>query len=311
MTPTVVARSRVMRELVAQLRRFAQADATVLLTGETGSGKDTLAFLLHHLGARRAEPFVSVDCAALPASLFEAELFGHERGAFTDATVARPGRFEIAGSGTVYLDRVTALPLTAQGALLRVVEDKQVERLGGTRTVAVLARIIASADADIEGAVRDGRFREDLYHRLRVLPLAIPPLRERVADILPLAQRFARAAAKRAGVRPPAIDADARRVLERYDWPGNVRELQNVVERAVMSGADPDIRLAHLPDRLLEPRTEEIGADVSDAPTLQELERRYIVLTLRRTAGNQSRAAAILGISRKALWEKRKRYQLD
>ncbi len=311
MNPAVVARSRPMRDLLAQLRRFARADATVLLTGETGVGKDTVALLLHHLGSRRAEPFVTVDCAALPSSLFEAELFGHERGAFTDATIARPGRFEAAGGGTVYLDRVTALPLTAQGALLRVVEDKHVERLGGTREIAVRARVIASADADVEQAVRDGRFREDLYHRLCVLPVAIPPLRERTADILPLAQRFAREAAARTHTRQPAISSDTRRVLEHYDWPGNVRELRHVIERAVMSGADLEIRLDHLPALLLEHHTGEVGADITDAPTLGELERRYIVLTLHRTHGNQSRAASILGISRKALWEKRKRYHLD
>ena len=311
MKSTVVARSRPMRDLLAQLRRFARADSTVLLTGETGAGKDTLARLLHDLSARRAEPFVTMDCAALPASLFEAELFGHERGAFTDATVARPGRFEVAGNGTIYLDRVTALPLGIQGALLRVVEEKRVERLGGTQSVTVRARVIASADADIEQAVEDGRFRSDLYHRLRVLPIAVPPLRERIADILPLAERFAHEEAARTARRPPAISADARRLLEGYDWPGNVRELRHVIERAMVTGADAEIGLEHLPDALLEHRTREVGADASDAPTLEEVERRYILLTLHRAAGNQSRAASILGISRKALWEKRKRYHIE
>ncbi len=310
MKPVVVGRSRPMRELVAELRRFARADATILLIGETGVGKDTLARLAHHLSPRHAEPFVTVDCAALPATLFEAELFGHERGAFTDATVARPGRFELAGAGTIYLDRVTALPLVAQGALLRVVEEKRVERLGGTRSLVVRARVIASADADLHQAVHDGRFRADLFHRLGVLPLAIPPLRERPDDIVPMAQRFAREAAARLGRPVPRLDADVRLALRHYAWPGNGRELRHTIDRAVLAGADT-LALADLPDEIVTAPAAAIGADATDAPTLDELERRYILLTLRRTRGSQTRAAAILGISRKALWEKRKRHGIE
>src|SRR5687767_12602357 len=177
--------SRTMRDLLRQARRYAKVDATVLITGETGVGKDALARVLHASGPRRRDPFVTVDCPALPETLVEAELFGHERGAFTDATIARPGRFELAGRGTLYLDGVTRLSHAGQGALLRVVEEHRVTRLGGTTSTEMRARIIASADADMENAVRDGSLRADLFHRLSVLPIKLPPLRDRVDDILP------------------------------------------------------------------------------------------------------------------------------
>ena len=179
-----------MRALVAALDRYARAEANLLITGETGSGKDLVARTLHDLSPRATAPFVVVDCPGLPASLFESELFGHERGAFTDATVARPGRFEQAANGTVYLDRVDELSLDAQAKLLRLVERKQVERLGSSVSVPVRARVVASATSDMEHAVREGRFRMDLYHRLRVLPLHVPPLRERGHDFAPLARRL-------------------------------------------------------------------------------------------------------------------------
>ncbi|NUR53114.1 MAG: sigma-54 factor interaction domain-containing protein, partial [Acidobacteria bacterium] len=174
-----------MRDILEQVRRIAQADATVLITGETGVGKDALAMAIHASGPRRPQPFIKIDCPSLPQNLVEAELFGHERGAFTDATIARAGRFEVAGRGTVYLDGVTELPLDSQAKLLRLVEEKRAERLGATTSYALQARVIASAGAGLEGRVRNGEFREDLYHRLRVLPLHIPPLRDRRGDIVP------------------------------------------------------------------------------------------------------------------------------
>ena len=301
-----------MRELVEQVRRFALADANVLITGETGAGKDAIAFALHALGPRRTHAFVKIDCPALPRNLVESELFGHERGAFTDATTARPGRFEIAGRGTVYLDAVGELPLDAQAKLLRLVEDKRVERLGGTTTYAVQARILASADAMMETAVRDGAFREDLYHRLRVLPLRIPPLRERREDIVPLAREFVRDAALRHGRGTVRLTSEAASVLERYEWPGNVRELKHVVERAVLSleRGEEDLGAPQLPGDLFEDTASLYRADTIGSPTLEEVERRYIELVLRQVKNNQSEAARVLGISRKALWEKRRRYGL-
>jgi transcriptional regulator with GAF, ATPase, and Fis domain len=238
----LVARSKVMRTLLNEARRYAAAEANVLLSGETGVGKDAVARLMHLAGPRRKEPFLVVDCAGLPATLVESELFGHERGAFTDATVARAGRFEAAGRGTVYLDAVSSLTPDAQGAILRVVEEKRVTRLGGSSALDVRARIISSADAGIEQAVRDGSFRTDLYHRLSVLPLVIPPLRERTEDILPMARTFITAISTEHQRPAPSLAASAEDVLLRYHWPGNVRELRHTIERAIVGFAAADPR---------------------------------------------------------------------
>jgi DNA-binding NtrC family response regulator len=302
--------SRPMRDLLRQARRYAAVDATVLITGETGVGKDALARFLHTSGPRRRDPFVAVDCPALPETLVEAELFGHERGAFTDATIARPGRFELAGRGTLYLDSVTRLSSAGQGALLRVVEERQVTRLGGTTTTEMRARIIASSDTDMEAAVRDGAIRADLFHRLSVLPLTLPPLRERIEDILPLARRFLADACERLNREPPRLAADTEDALVRYHWPGNIRELRHVLERVVLAGVGNEIGAGALPVEILEGREAYLAPGVKKPPTLEDVERRYIQLTLVQARGNQTRAAAILGISRKALWEKRKRYGL-
>ena len=302
--------SRPMRDLLRQARRYAAVDATVLITGETGVGKDALARFLHASGPRRRQPFVTVDCPALPESLVEAELFGHERGAFTDATIARPGRFELAGRGTLYLDSVTRLSQAGQGALLRVVEERRVTRLGGTAATDMRARIIASADTEVEDAVRDGALRADLFHRLSVLPVKLPPLRERTEDILPLARRFLTETAERLNREPPRIAAAAQDALVRYQWPGNIRELQHLLERLLVAGIGDEIRADALPIELLEGREAYLAPGVASRPTLEDVERRYIELTLSFARGNQTRAAAILGISRKALWEKRKRYGL-
>ena len=308
----LVARSPAMREILGQVRRFALADATVLITGETGVGKDAVAAAIHAGGPRKPHPFVKVDCPSLPATLVEAELFGHERGAFTDATVARPGRFELAGRGTVYLDGVTELPLDSQAKLLRLVEEKRAERLGATTSYSLQARVIASADATLEVRVRTGAFREDLYHRLRVLPLRIPPLRERVADIAPLAAAFLREARARHARPALALKPDAVSALERHAWPGNVRELRHVIERVVLSldTERTDIGARDLPLEMFENPSRLFAADAQERPTLEELERRYIELVLRQAKQNQGEAAKILGISRKALWEKRRRYGL-
>ncbi|HEX6973993.1 MAG TPA: sigma-54 dependent transcriptional regulator [Vicinamibacterales bacterium] len=308
----LLARSSVMCELFDEIRRYAHADATVLVTGETGTGKDAVAHALHHAGPRRHHPYVKIDCPSLPHNLVESELFGHERGAFTDAATARAGRFEIAGRGTVYIDNVNELAIDAQAKLLRLVEEKHAERLGGTVSYPLQARVIASADANLEAAVRDGAFREDLYHRLRVLPLRIPPLRDRPADIQPLARAFLRESGARHGRPRLRLATDAASALERHTWPGNVRELKHTIERAVLSlDTDRDeLRAQDLPPDLFEDVGHLYAPDATGRPTLDEVERRYIELTLRQTKDNQGEAARILGISRKALWEKRKRYGL-
>ena len=306
----LIAVSRQMRDLLRQVRRYAAVDATVLITGETGVGKDALARFLHASGPRRREPFITVDCPALPDTLIEAELFGHERGAFTDATAARAGRFEQAGRGTLYLDSVTRLSSSGQGALLRVVEERRVTRLGGTGGIDLRARLIASSQVDVEDAVRDGSLRADLFHRLSVLPVHVPPLRERADDILPLARSFVAEVAARLEREAPLIGRSAEDALVRYHWPGNVRELRHVLERTILAGVDSEIGADTLPIELLAGKEAYLAPGVHGRPTLEEVERRYIELTLARARGNQTRAAAILGISRKALWEKRKRYGL-
>ncbi len=299
-----------MRVLRAELTRYAAADANVLITGPTGAGKDLVARTLHALSPRSQHPFIVVDCPGIPATLVESELFGHERGAFTDATVARPGRFELAGQGIVYLDRVDELPLEAQAKLLRLVEQKQVERLGSNLSVPVRARVIASASDGIERAVASCEFRTDLFHRLRVLPLRVPSLAERRGDLPALARRLLAALARHHGRTVPRLSADALAALESYPWPGNVHELGHVLERALLNAGGTTLTADDLPSTLVSPEQVAEGA-TSERPTLDELEQRYVAFVLKETRGNQSRAAESLGISRKSLWEKRKRYGID
>ena len=300
-----------MRALLAELKRYAVTDANVLVLGETGAGKDAVARALHAASARRNEPFVVVDCPSLPATLMESELFGHERGAFTDATTAKPGRFEMAGRGSIYLDRVSELLPETQAKLLRLVEEKRGERLGGTMFFEIRARVIASVEPGIEDRVLDGSFRRDLYHRLKVLTLTVPPLRDRATDILPLAALFVRAQAKELGRPAPKLSVEAIAALKAYPWPGNVRELRHVLERSVIGNTTGTIEVDELPLEQPHDLDSAFGAPGVSRPTLDEVERRYLEIVLRDVKGNQTEAAAILGISRKALWEKRKRYRME
>jgi transcriptional regulator with PAS, ATPase and Fis domain len=310
-TPAILTAGPAGRALLRQARKYAVVDATILIIGETGVGKDALARYIHVSGPRRREPFITVDCPALPSTLIESELFGHERGAFTDATATRAGRFELAGRGTLYLDAVTGLNPSGQGALLRVVEERRVTRLGGTTAAEVRARIIASADAGIEDAVQAGTFRAELFHRLRVLPMLIVPLRDRPDEIVPLALRFIAEAAANLRRPVPALTVEAEDALRRYHWPGNIRELRHVIERTLLAGVGDRIATDSLPLDILEGGEAYLAPVGKARPTLEEVERRYIALTLQAARGNQTKAAAILGISRKSLWEKRKRYGLQ
>ena len=263
--------------------------------------------LLHYLGPNAQEPLVKIDCASLPHELVESELFGYEKGAFTGATQMKRGRLELAGAGTIVLDEVAALPLGVQAKLLRALEEKRFHRLGGTRTMQVAARIVALTNADLEQAVARGAFREDLFYRLNVLPLVIPPLRERPADIRPLARRLLSQLSETHRGPARTLSADALAALERYAFPGNVREMRNILERALVSSATPELTLDALPAQVREAAA---GRD-RHKMTLEELERAYIAEILDFTRGKKSKAAAILGISRKTLLEKRKRYGLD
>jgi DNA-binding NtrC family response regulator len=302
-----MATSPAMREVMQAVGRLAAARSPVLLEGESGTGKDMVARLLHDESPRRDGPFVKVHCPSLPADLLESDLFGHERGAFTDARTAKPGRIESADGGTLYFDQIQDLPLALQAKILRVVEEKSFERLGGTRTLQVDLRIVSSSSVDLRQAVGAGTFREDLYHRLGVLPLQLPPLRERRDDILPLAELFLLRERERGTTRAAGFEEPAAALLKGYFWPGTVRELRAVVERAALYARGDRVPSAALPAHLLEqPNTLWSGRE--RRPSLKDLEQAYIRYVLEQTEGSQTRAAEILGISRKALWEKRRRY---
>jgi transcriptional regulator with GAF, ATPase, and Fis domain len=232
-----------MKELFESLKRVAVTDATVLIFGETGTGKELIARSIHQAGSRKEKPLVRVNCAAIPGSLMESEFFGHERGAFTGATTRREGRFALADGGTIFLDEVGELPLDLQAKLLRVLQEGEFEPLGSARTRKVNVRVIAATNRDLEGMVREGKFREDLYYRLNVFPLRVPPLRERSNDIALLARAFAERLAYRMGQRLDPLNPDDFRRLQEYSWPGNVRELQNVIERAIILSTGPRLEL--------------------------------------------------------------------
>jgi DNA-binding NtrC family response regulator len=303
----VVAESPAMRTLLSVLLRLAEAKSPVLLEGESGSGKDLLAHWLHYGGPRSAGPLIRVHCPSIPEELLESELFGHERGAFTDAKEAKLGKIEMARGGTLYFDQVQDLSTALQAKLLRVVEERSFERVGGNRTIEVDVRFVSSTNVDLAQAVSAGRFREDLFHRLNVVPLRVPPLRERPEDIAPLAELFLSRERARGATLAPAFAPEAMEALRGYAWPGNVRELRSVVERAsLFAGAEVVPRKA-LPASILEAPSA-LWAGRERRPTLRDVEQAYIRFVLDETGGSQTRTALVLGISRKALWEKRRRF---
>jgi len=303
----VVAESPAMKELVALVLRLADTKSPVLLEGESGTGKDLVAHWLHYGGARREGPFIKVHCPSIPGELLESELYGHEKGAFTDARQAKAGKIEMAASGTLYFDQVQDLQPPLQAKLLRVIEERRFERLGGTRTLEVDVRFVASAGAELGEAVRAGRFREDLFHRLNVVPLRLEPLRSRREDVLPLALAFLARERERGTTAASGLDAEAGELLRGYHWPGNVRELRSVIERVALAVKAGEITPRALPDAIREqPAT--LWAGRERRPTLRDVELAYIRFVLEASGGSQTRAAAVLGISRKALWEKRRRY---
>ena len=298
----IVALSDAMREVVGLAERVAATDANVLVTGESGAGKDALASFIHSHSLRALQPLVKIDCATLPADLLEAELFGYERGAFTGATEAKPGRLEAAHRGTLVLDEIAHLPLDAQAKLLRVIEHREFERLGGRQTIEVDARLVALTNADLKNAVERRAFRDDLFYRLNVVQIQLPPLRERAEDLDELSKGFLRAFALKHGRVAKGISSEAQQFLRAYDFPGNVRELANIMERAVIVSSDAQIEAADLPEstRLAAAqRKRKISR-----PTLAEVEAEYIYETLSATRGNKTEAARILGISRKNLYER-------
>jgi DNA-binding NtrC family response regulator len=297
-----------MCEVVRLAERVAGTDANVLVTGESGAGKDALALFIHARSPRAARGFVKIDCAALPSELLEAELFGYERGAFTGATEAKPGRLEAAHKGTLVLDEIAHLSVDAQAKLLRVIERREFERLGGRRTIRVDARLIALTNVDLDEAVKRRSFREDLFYRLNVVRIHVPPLSSRREDVGELAQLFLKTYAAKHGRNVTEISEAASALLDTYEFPGNVRELANVLERAVIVANSARIEATDLPEAV-QLTLQRQKARRTSRPTLAELEAEYINETLLATRGNKSEAARLLGISRKNLYEKLARYK--
>jgi DNA-binding NtrC family response regulator len=306
----LIVRSEAMQTLVTQARRVAQVDSTVLLLGESGVGKERLARLIHEASPRQGGPFVALNCAAVPESLLESELFGHARGAFTGAISDRPGLFESARGGTLVLDEVGELPLPMQAKLLRVLQEREVRRVGENRTRPIDVRVVAATHRDLTREVRAGRFREDLLFRLRVVELKVPPLRERQDDLVPLARAALAEACARAKLPLRELSPQASRRLLEYRWPGNVRELMNAMERAALLSAGRRIELADLPDDVRGASPSPSSDD--DGPrTLAQVERDFILATLAQEHGNRARTAHRLGIGQATLFRKLKQYQSE
>jgi len=292
-------------------RRLAQSPTvTLLIEGETGVGKEFLARAVHYASGRAEGPFTAISCAAIPDTLLESELFGHEAGAFTDAKGRKKGLFELAEGGTLLLDEIGEMAPAMQAKLLRVIETKTFRRVGGTEDITVDARLMAATNVILEDAVAAKRFREDLYYRLKVGHLRLPPLRERTADIVPLAHRLLAEACREMRRRPPGLSTEVQRAFTAYRWPGNVRELRNVLERAVILKDGPgDIDLVHLPPEFHPGAPAAGGGPGSQA--LADVEREHILRVVKALEGNHTRAAKQLGISRTTLWEKLKLYKVD
>jgi two-component system, NtrC family, response regulator HydG len=310
----IIGRSPAMVQLFETITLVAPSDATVLIQGESGTGKELVANAIHQNSLRGQGPFIKLNCAALPETLLESELFGHERGAFTGATARKAGRFQLADKGSIFLDEIAEMSPATQAKILRVLQEKEFEPVGGGRTVKVDVRVIAASNKDLPAEIEAGRFREDLYYRLNVVQVSVPPLRDRGEDIALLADHFLKLYAEKnqrliKGLTPRALD-----VFMRYDWPGNVRELENVVERAVILTRGDTVAAAQLPKSL----QDLTGGDqplppVNLAPgkTLKEIEQEMILKTLEECKGNRTRAAETLGISRRTLQLKLKAYGIN
>lgn len=317
----IVGSSERMREIYDLVRRVAPTDATVLLRGESGTGKEVIARAIHQQSKRRGKPLITTNCAALAPTLLEAEIFGYERGAFTGAMERRTGRFENANGGTLFLDEIGELPTEIQAKLLRVLQEQEFERVGGSETVRVDVRIIASTNRQLETAIEDGTFREDLFYRLNVVPVVLPPLRERKEDIPAITEQFVKLSAKEQGVRPPKITSEVLAILMNYDWPGNVRELKNLIERAIVLGTDDELMPDQFPPAIrkaasspVQETSQESPEDAEPEPELFSLktsEKKQIERVLQICQWNKSRAAELLQISRPRLDRKIKEYDLQ
>ncbi|MCX4246664.1 sigma-54 dependent transcriptional regulator [Paraliomyxa miuraensis] len=310
----ILGSSAAMQKVYDLLERVSDSEASVLVTGESGTGKELVARALHDRGPRRGGPFVAVNCSAVPENLLESELFGHAKGSFTDARSDRVGLFAQANGGTLFLDEVGEIPLLMQPKLLRALEERRVRPVGSNAEVPIDVRIVAATNRDLEAAVEEQRFREDLYFRINVIHVALPPLRSRGTDVLALAQHFLNRFALQAGKDVQGISPAAAQRLCDYEWPGNVRELRNCMERAVALTRYTDLAVEDLPERVVKYRRSHVvvaSDDPSELVPMEEVERRYILRVVEAVGGNKTVAAKILGFDRKTLYRKLERYKLD
>jgi two-component system response regulator HydG len=305
----IVGNSPIIQGFIDTLREVARTDSTVLLTGESGTGKGLVARTIHEASARNAGPFVEANCVVYSEGILHSELFGHERGAFTGAARTKKGRFELAAEGTLFLDEIGEIPAATQLLLLRVLQDRTFERVGGEETLEANVRLIAATNRDLQEAIQQGEFRSDLYYRLNVIPVHMPALREHPEDIPVMAQHFLASYAARLGREIEGFSEEALGALVRYNWPGNVRELQNVIERIVVLNRGSLVQMPDLPANLREALTEMVFRDMPG--TLQDVERVRIADALRESNGNKKLAASRLGIHRSTLYAKIRRYRLD
>jgi len=312
--PDIIGESMAMRGLMSLIRKVAPTEATVLILGESGTGKELVATSIYENSNRRGKPFIKLNCAAIPAELLESELFGHEKGAFTGANRFKPGKFDMADKGTIFLDEIGDMPLDLQAKILRVLQEKEFYRVGGSRTIKVDVRFIASTNKNLDKMVQEGRFREDLFYRLNVFTLHLPPLRERKEDIPLLVDHFLKGLP-----RPVEISSVALQMLMAYSWPGNIRELKNVVESAAVIAENGFIEPAQLPAKITgafgNGNHSSVGVrlptNMSLDERLQEIEKSMIIEALRKTGGVQVRATELLGINQRSLWHRIKKYNID
>jgi DNA-binding NtrC family response regulator len=308
--------SAAIQRVVELVARAAESDATVLVHGESGTGKELVARALHEGSRRHAGPFVAVNCAAMPEALLESELFGHAKGAFTDAKDAKPGLFLQADGGTLFLDEIGEMPLPMQSKLLRALQERTVRAVGGTTEVPFDVRLVTATNKKLEVEIEDKRFREDLFFRINVLRVDLPPLRRRGGDVLLLARRFMDKLTVKSRAKVTAISQDAAALMQAYDWPGNVRELENCIECAVAMARGTQLEIEDLPRKIVEhvavlPTTESSApVDVAELASMDEVERRYIAAVLRTLRGTKSQAATVLGFDRRTLYRKLERYAL-
>ena len=310
--PEIIGESRAIRGVLSQIIKVAPTDATVLIMGDSGTGKELAATSIFEHSERSEKPFVKLNCAAMPAELLESELFGHEKGAFTGAVTRKAGKFEAANGGTIFLDEIGDMPMSLQAKILRVLQEREFDRVGGTKPIRVDVRFIAATNKNLEQMVAKGEFREDLYFRLNVFSIFMPPLKERKEDIPLLVEKMMQKTPK-----PAVMNATALQLLMGYNWPGNVRELHNVVERAAVMCADGEILPEHLPETI----TRGLSSHVLNASTgekigsiddqLREIEKGIIIEALKSCGGVQVKAAEVLGINQRSLWHRIKKYEID